>query len=765
MDNENNIFEQYAELIKRWKSGDGDAFTEIYEKSQRLVYTTCLGILNNEQDAEEATQDTYLKVYENIASLADEKSFIPWLKRIAASRALDKCRARKDEASYEDAVSADENLEYDDNLDNLPEALVIEKDKRDTFHKIIRDSLSDDQYRTTLLFYYDDMPVADIAKIMNCPENTVKTKLRLARAKIKAGVEAFESANKISLMGGAAGTQSLGKFFSEFYGSAKIPALKALPFEVAGSKGAAAGTKVATKAAGKAASAGAKGSFLSSPLAKIGIGVAAIAVLAVPAVIAINNIKDSIENHKPKVTETEESETEETTLETTETEPTETTETDPSDTHLTMEEAYLEVLYEYGDRIINEEQTSIYGTSQEPSSVINYLDINSDGLNELIFHVENRLYIYGYDEEKGEARQMLDRKLVEADYPQFCGMEAVVLDNNNVLIATYDTWKSNYNEYMTEIQFDGFVGKEINKWYFKGFYGSLQNKDYSTATLNNQSISIDEYFNAYEDYRSRVVLSLMHTVAYTSEDKTLGKRGEDLAPETIDNLGNYYFLDNFLETFGGNSQDIGSNRDWAEPYLEKVNSITLADFADDNGNVPDSGKFTFDLVYINSDDVPELLVCLTRHVNNAEYAGNVTYANLYTFTNGNVLELGHNMCVGTSIITQYRPKNNTIHRTTYEYQNGVRYTTVINMNYECTYLESAKYIDSCVDLELYPDYWSGEDTTYQGYYTYHFEYDAKSDSLIRLTKSAAELKVGFYDDYEDLIATKSLSEIQVELSK
>lgn len=765
MDNENSIFEQYVELIKRWKAGDGDAFTEIYEKSQRLVYTTCLGILNNEQDAEEATQDTYLKVYENIGSLADEKAFIPWLKRIAASRALDKCRARKDEASYEDAVSADGNLEYDDNLDNLPEALVIEKDKRDTFHKIIRDSLSDDQYRTTLLYYYDDMPVADIAKVMNCPENTVKTKLRLARAKIKAGVEAFESANKISLMGGAAGTGSLGKFFSEFYGSAKVPALKALPLEIAGSKGAAAGTIIAAKAAGKAASAGAKGSFLSSPLAKIGIGVAAIAVLAVPAVIAINNIKDSIENHKPKTPETEETETEETTVETTETQPTETTETEPSDTRLSMEEAYLEVLYEFGDRISNQEHTSFFETPQTHSSVINYLDINDDGLNELIFYVENRIYIYGYDEEKGEARQMLDRKLVEADYPQFCGIEAVVLDNNNVLIATYDTWKSNYNEYMTEIQFDGFVGKEINKWYFKGFYGNLQSKDYSSATLNNQSISIDEYFNAYEDYRSRVALPLMHTIAYTSDDNTLGKRGEDLAPETIDNLGNYYLLEDFLETLGGNAQDIGSNREWAEPYLEKVNSITLADFADDNGKVPDSGKITYDLVYINSDDVPELLVCLTRHVNNAEYAGNVTYANLYTFTNGNVLELEHNMCVATSIITQYRPKNNTIHRTTYKYQDGVRYTTVINMNYECTYVESATYIDSCVDLELYPDYWSSEDTEFNGYYAYHFEYDEKSDSLIRLTKSAAELKVGFYDDYEDLLATKNLAEIQAELSK
>lgn len=299
MDNENIIFEQYAELVRRWKSGDEAAFNEIYGKSQKLVYTTCLGILGNEQDAEEATQDTYLKAYESIGTLSDEKSFIPWLKRIAANKALDKCKYNKNDISYEDISASEETLEGED-LEYLPEALVIEKDKRDTFHKIIRDSLSDDQYRTTLLYYYDEMPVADIAKVMNCPENTVKTKLRLSRAKIKAGIEAFESANKISLMGAAAGTQTLGKFFSEFYGSARIPALKALPLEAAGSKGAAAGAKIAAKATGKAASAGAKGSFISSPLAKIGIGVAAIAVLAVPAVFAIRNLTDDRGNSTKK---------------------------------------------------------------------------------------------------------------------------------------------------------------------------------------------------------------------------------------------------------------------------------------------------------------------------------------------------------------------------------------------------------------------------------------------------------------------------------
>ena len=72
-----NIFEQYAELVRRFKSGDESAFTEIYENSSKLVYITGLGILNNEQDAEDAMQETYLTVYEIIVFLTAGISFIP----------------------------------------------------------------------------------------------------------------------------------------------------------------------------------------------------------------------------------------------------------------------------------------------------------------------------------------------------------------------------------------------------------------------------------------------------------------------------------------------------------------------------------------------------------------------------------------------------------------------------------------------------------------------------------------------------------------
>ena len=175
MVNDSNIFEQYAELVRRFKTGDESAFTDIYEDSKKMVYVTCLGILNNEQDAEDAMQETYITVYEKIGTLDNENTFVTWLKTVAANKARDKFKAKKNESSFDDVIATEDFNEGDDNLENLPDSLIMEKDKRDTFYKIMRKELSDEQFQTTLLYYYDELPVAQIAQIMDCPENTVKS--------------------------------------------------------------------------------------------------------------------------------------------------------------------------------------------------------------------------------------------------------------------------------------------------------------------------------------------------------------------------------------------------------------------------------------------------------------------------------------------------------------------------------------------------------------------------------------------------------------
>ena len=112
MDNE--VFDNYAELVARFKSGDESAYEELYEKTKQFVYTTCLGILKNEDDAFDAMQETYLTVYRKIVNLKDDKAFVAWIKKIASSKALTLYKKKKGNVSYDDAVAVDESLQGKD---------------------------------------------------------------------------------------------------------------------------------------------------------------------------------------------------------------------------------------------------------------------------------------------------------------------------------------------------------------------------------------------------------------------------------------------------------------------------------------------------------------------------------------------------------------------------------------------------------------------------------------------------------------------------
>lgn len=209
---DNSLFEEYSELVSKFKSGDESAYEEIYKKSERMVYTICYGILNNEEDAFDSMQETYLTVYKKIDSLEDNKTFVSWLKRIATTKSLDAYKKKKGDVSYDDAVAADESLQLDDNLETLPDAYIMEKTKREALDKIIRDELTDVQYQTIHMHYYSQMSVEQIAEIMNCPVGTVKTRLKSSRGKIKEGVKKYEKDNK-DAFAGAPGVPFLTRFF------------------------------------------------------------------------------------------------------------------------------------------------------------------------------------------------------------------------------------------------------------------------------------------------------------------------------------------------------------------------------------------------------------------------------------------------------------------------------------------------------------------------------------------------------------------------
>ena len=93
-----------AELIARCKGGDESAWAELVEATQRDVYTLCLRILRDPDDAAEATQDAYLKVWRNLKGFRGDSMFETWLYRVASNAAISKHRSRKRKQTYEAGV-------------------------------------------------------------------------------------------------------------------------------------------------------------------------------------------------------------------------------------------------------------------------------------------------------------------------------------------------------------------------------------------------------------------------------------------------------------------------------------------------------------------------------------------------------------------------------------------------------------------------------------------------------------------------------------
>jgi len=83
------------ELTELLKQKDRAAFKSIVETWQDMVYNTAIGILQNAEDAEDVTQETFMQAFESVASFKGESKFSTWLYRITVSKAMDHIRKKK----------------------------------------------------------------------------------------------------------------------------------------------------------------------------------------------------------------------------------------------------------------------------------------------------------------------------------------------------------------------------------------------------------------------------------------------------------------------------------------------------------------------------------------------------------------------------------------------------------------------------------------------------------------------------------------------
>ncbi|MCQ2532860.1 MAG: sigma-70 family RNA polymerase sigma factor [Saccharofermentans sp.] len=403
------------------KMGDSAAFTELYNASYRMVYQICLGHLKNQEDAEDATQEVYITAFKKISTLQDNNTFFGWIKTIAVHTSLNIIQAknRHNIIAFDDAVQNEDLIDGDDNLETLPDAYIMKSEKRKIVLDILRNELSEVQYQTVFMHYFDGLNVEQIASIMQCSTGTVKSRLKLARVKIKSGIIDYEEKTGDRLAGAACTLPFLSTLFNTHLSSTPM---RFIPF--ASGKAAMELTKIfkagkavpnpatqATTPSNPAKPSNGKGhtsrgkdvvktAATKSIITKIVAGISALAVIGVGAVAVTNlmnkdntptNKKDSDESSATTIIE-------ETTL------PTETEFMLPTLTYLNAtsnfdyETAYLDVISNLTMYLPSNIQINSYNPSQASFALV---PIDDDGIPELLikysqYEGQNDYYLYTY---------------------------------------------------------------------------------------------------------------------------------------------------------------------------------------------------------------------------------------------------------------------------------------------------------------------------------------------------------------------------------
>jgi RNA polymerase sigma-70 factor (ECF subfamily) len=178
MKNEKDLF-----YIQKVKAGDFRSFSAIVSKYQNMVFTVVLKIVENREDAEDITQEIFIKVFKSIQQFREDSEFSTWLYRIAYNTTLSELRKRKLFFTL-----------IDDGFSSINESFIEENNDEETEIKLqyldkAMKKLPPDEIFLLTLHYMEGQSVENISRISNMTVSNVKVKLHRIRKKLAVEIQ------------------------------------------------------------------------------------------------------------------------------------------------------------------------------------------------------------------------------------------------------------------------------------------------------------------------------------------------------------------------------------------------------------------------------------------------------------------------------------------------------------------------------------------------------------------------------------------------
>jgi RNA polymerase sigma-70 factor, ECF subfamily len=183
-------------LVAASKKGDQEAFAQLVQRYQRLVFNLVYRMLQQYEEATEITQETFLAAWQGLPSFRGDARFPTWLYRIAYNCSLKQLELRKRDRALQ--VALEENKTLENANDEQRESAELDAHERQI---LIQEHLSHlpPKYRIVLILrHLQDLTYEEMAEILTMPIGTIKTHLFRARNLLK---ERLQSFNRESGMG------------------------------------------------------------------------------------------------------------------------------------------------------------------------------------------------------------------------------------------------------------------------------------------------------------------------------------------------------------------------------------------------------------------------------------------------------------------------------------------------------------------------------------------------------------------------------------
>jgi RNA polymerase sigma-70 factor (ECF subfamily) len=165
------------DVLERASEGDMDAFEQVYKATSSFVYNVAFRITRNSPDAEEVTQDVFMKIYRNLKGFRFRSAFKTWVYRITVNTAINRYHKSKKEEK--------DRVDYDNIIESLPDRRlaaegVIQSDNEARLNALL-DTLSHEHKTCLILREIEGLSYQEISDTLKIPVNTVRSRLKRAR--------------------------------------------------------------------------------------------------------------------------------------------------------------------------------------------------------------------------------------------------------------------------------------------------------------------------------------------------------------------------------------------------------------------------------------------------------------------------------------------------------------------------------------------------------------------------------------------------------